>query len=154
MKSFCVVLVLLCGCIGPDLTSDPAIDLGTGEVEFEVLADGDSVPLVSGLQGGRHVWGSVRVVGIDWREIDMLFSIEDGAGELLTDTTRVVQELQQCDTSAAGCADGMGEMVGITILVDNEDAGSIANQSVVLRVEASDVAGRTASSTRGVDVTF
>ena len=154
MRTLCAALVLLVGCVGPDLDSAPNIELGTGEVAFEPLADGAAVPLVSGLQGGRHVWGSVRVVGIDWREIDMLFAIEDGNGEALTDTTRVIQELQQCDSSTAGCTVGMGEMVGITILVDNDDAGAIANRSVVIRVEASDVQGRSATTTKTVDVTF
>ncbi len=148
------MLALLAGCIGPNLDVDPSVELGTGEVGFEPLNDGSTVPLVSGLQGGRHIWGAVRVIGIDWTEIDMTFSVEDDVGAPLTETTRVIQELQQCDTSTEGCESGMGEMVGVTILVNDEDATAVLGGNVVLRVEATDMEGRSSADSVIVDVTF
>ncbi len=145
---------LIVGCTGPDLESDPAVELGTGEVAFESLQDGDALPLVSGLQGGRHIWGAVRVVGIDWREVSLVFTLEDEDGVQLTDTTTMFTELQACELDSPGCAQGMGELVGATILVTEEDAGAVVGGDVVLRVEAADAAGRTASTQRSVDVTF
>ena len=152
MKTLILLAAVLAGCVGPDLTSDPAVELGTGEVGFTYLADeGDEVPLVSGLQGGRHIWGAVRIVGIDWREIDMTFTIEDTDGVALTENTRVILELQQCDTSTQGCTEGMGEMVGITILVDNDDVPAISGHEVVLGVEANDADGRSAVDSKLVE---
>ena len=41
--------------------NEASFDLGTGDAEFESLADGDAVTMVYGPQGGWHIWGSVRV---------------------------------------------------------------------------------------------
>lgn len=44
---------------------DPAIEIGTGDVEFEPLRDGDECLIIFGPQGGYHFWASMRVQGID-----------------------------------------------------------------------------------------
>jgi hypothetical protein len=149
-----LVLVLLCGCGGPDLESDPAIELGTGEVEFVPLADGDPVPLTFGLQGGQHVWGALRVVGIDWREIALTFALEGPDGVALTPTTQMYTELQDCDVSVSGCTPGMGELVGATVIIEDDDAGAVVGGDVTLRVEGSDTSGRSASAAKRIDVTY
>jgi hypothetical protein len=43
------------GCTAQDLT----VEVGTGELEYEPLEDGDPVTLVYGPQGGWHIWFSV-----------------------------------------------------------------------------------------------
>jgi len=49
------------GCAQPE----PAFELGTGELEFEALADGDEILVIHGPQGGYHLLGSLRAVGIE-----------------------------------------------------------------------------------------
>jgi hypothetical protein len=44
---------------------EPAVQIGSGEVEFEPLVDGGEVTVVRGPQGGYHFFGSVLVAGID-----------------------------------------------------------------------------------------
>ena len=39
-----------------ELVDPPAFDVGTGEICFEPLADGQVVPHITGPQGGYHVW--------------------------------------------------------------------------------------------------
>ena len=51
-----------CGaCVAPE----PALELGTGEIEFEALADAGSIYVIHGPQGGYHLLASLRVVGIE-----------------------------------------------------------------------------------------
>lgn len=133
----------LCACTGPNLDTDPLVILGTGEVEWEALNEGDSVSLVSGLQGGQHIWGAVRVTGIDWRDVDLTFRIHDLSDNELTPPTLLNPELNPCEVDAPGCEDGMGEIVGITILV--EDPSQILGHDVVLIAEAADDGGRSDS---------
>ncbi len=135
--------LLLCACTGPNLDEDPLVILGTGEVGWEDLEDGDSVSLVSGLQGGQHIWGAVRVAGIDWLDVDLTFRVHDLSDSELTPPTLLNPELNPCETDEPGCELGMGEIVGITILV--EDPSSILGHDVILIVEASDDGGRSAS---------
>ena len=47
------------------LTLDPAIEIGTGELDFEPLDDGDELMLIRGPQGGYHFLGSLRAKGIE-----------------------------------------------------------------------------------------
>ena len=55
----------LAGCGGGDpAAGDLVVELGTGEVGFEPLADEQPVPLVAGPQGGHHVWLSLRAEGL------------------------------------------------------------------------------------------
>ena len=49
------------GCQPPE----PSFELGTGELEFEALADGDEILVIHGPQGGYHLLGSLRAVGIE-----------------------------------------------------------------------------------------
>lgn len=146
-------LVFLTGCMGPNLSVNPAVELGTGEVAFEALPnEGGDVQLAAGLQGGRHIWGAARVVGIDWREIDMTFTVQDADGVDLTEPTRVVTEMNLCEDAA--CDEGTGELVGITVLVEDDQIVNVAGRTVVLGVTAGDTGGRSATASKIVDVIF
>jgi hypothetical protein len=57
---------LLIGCPSTDGSNsdDPALDVGTGEIEFEPLSDGDTMTMHIGSQGGYHLEVSARARGI------------------------------------------------------------------------------------------
>ncbi len=42
-----------------ELASPPTFAIGTGETCYEPLEDGDTVPRLSGPQGGFHIWASI-----------------------------------------------------------------------------------------------
>jgi hypothetical protein len=70
LKVFAAVLVALSACSSSSDdtgTEDPplAVEIGTGEWEWEDLADGDEMAVIMGPQGGYHFLASVRVSGID-----------------------------------------------------------------------------------------
>ncbi len=59
----------LAGCQDPcaTLSGDPTLQLGGSDADgltFEAFADGAPRPLVSGGQGGMHVWLSARISGV------------------------------------------------------------------------------------------
>ena len=97
------VLLLLTGCPtaggpgsgdpnDPDGTGEPAVDIGTGEIEFVPLEDGDDLALVEGPQGGYHLFGALRCKGIVAGDPDslaettnptMAFGIDHGLDSLI-----------------------------------------------------------------------
>ena len=100
-----MAVLLLAGCTGPG-TGDLLVELGTGEVGFEPLADYQEVPLVAGPQGGHHVWLSFRAEGMPTDNV--LFEVD---AVPLTETEKRL---------AAGLTDGL-----VRLSVGIEDAGDL-----------------------------
>lgn len=72
MRTLCFVLLLpalgLLGCDDPNpalSATATSVEMGTGETAFEVVPDGTTLSAVFGGQGGRHVWGSMRLGGME-----------------------------------------------------------------------------------------
>ncbi|WP_437720318.1 hypothetical protein [Sorangium sp. So ce861] len=83
-----VLLALAPGCVGGDEPPARGIaELGTGEWQFEPLADGQEVELAHGAQGGWHLWTSVRTLGLE------------PEGVLLEVTTSVIGDPSSATTS-------------------------------------------------------
>jgi len=59
-----LILLALIGCSDDAVVGDARIELGTGTVEFEPLADGTSLEVVAGPQGGFHFVVHARAEGI------------------------------------------------------------------------------------------
>lgn len=87
-----LVAVLVVGCDaepqpgesdGPSSTSDPqpevepTIELGAGLTDWRPLADGDTVELVAGFQGGWHIDLGVRGKGIDPEGLSLRYEARD-----------------------------------------------------------------------------
>lgn len=61
-----IPLLVAAGCAAGEIApidTSSALEIGTGEMEFRPLADGDPLEVVLGPQGGYHVVGNARVVG-------------------------------------------------------------------------------------------
>lgn len=59
------LLVVAAGCASPPGVA--SVELGTGSWRFEEMVDGQEVELIRGVQGGWHMWVSVRArdVGVE-----------------------------------------------------------------------------------------
>ncbi|WP_434046707.1 MULTISPECIES: hypothetical protein [Sorangium] len=67
-----VLLALAPGCAGGDEPPAQGVaELGTGEWQFEPLADGQEVELAHGAQGGWHLWTSVRTLGLEPEGVEL-----------------------------------------------------------------------------------
>ena len=139
------VLALVAGCDSPNLDTDPLLILGTGEVEFIPLTDGvDDLALASGIQGGQHVWGALRVTGMDWTNLTVTWELTDEDGDRASETTTIRQAFNHCTRSDDACEQGMGEIVAVTVIVD--DPGAVRGDELSMTVDASDEEGRTATA--------
>jgi len=64
-----------------------SVEVGTGS-PFLSLADGDTLPLILGTQGGYHVYVSLRVAGVNPRG-DLAIELRGNTGELLAGPLRL-----------------------------------------------------------------
>ncbi|HEU5076022.1 MAG TPA: hypothetical protein VFU02_17635, partial [Polyangiaceae bacterium] len=79
-----LVLSLASGCSGggeqdPPLEPEPpevAVELGTGEAEFEPIEGEPTLELAAGSQGGFHVWTSFLASGFDDERLSMVLVTE------------------------------------------------------------------------------
>jgi|GEM_PF-1886017 len=139
----------MAGCPGPNLDTEPRVIPGTGEVEFVTLTSGvDDLVLTNGVQGGTHVWGAARAIGMDWRDLTVSWTLTDEEGEEVSEPTTIRQSLQPCAQAEAGCLAGMGEIVAVTVIL--ESASSVRGDELTLTVEAFDDEGREAMATSSV----
>ena len=146
MRVLLFLIVLLGGCNLPNLDVEPRVVPGTGETEFVPLTpDVDDLVMTPGVQGGIHVWGAARVTGIDWREITMTWRLLDDDGVEVIESTSIRQQLQLCTQNTEGCEPGMGEIVSVTVVLD--DPAGVRGDELTMEVFASDEAGREATAT-------
>ncbi len=86
-SSIALLAVLLASCSeSGERTSEPparpTLELGIGERAFAALAEGDSLDVVSGCQGGRHVLVSLRAWHVGDDPMRITLSLTDADGEL------------------------------------------------------------------------
>ncbi len=145
MRLLLLLLVALAGCAGPNLDVDPFLILGTGETEFVPLTGAvDDLPIAFGIQGGEHVWGAVRATGMDWTNLTIIWELLDADDDPVTGTTTIRQSLSHCTRSDGGCEGGMGEIVAVTVILD--DANAVRGDELTMVVTASDEDGREATA--------
>lgn len=144
----CLLLLLLVvqGCALPDLNASPRLIPGTGATEFIALTPNvDDLVLTSGVQGGTHIWGAARVIGIDWRDLTLSWVLTDTDGDEVTESTNLRQGLNSCTKSDPGCELGMGEIVAVTLVI--ESPSSVRGDELTLTLDAVDEEGRAATAT-------
>ena len=81
-----VMLVALVGAVGcsdgefeagpavPE--TEPHVELGTGEAEFEPIVGEPTIEMAAGFQGGFHVWTSFLASGFEEERLDMVLVTE------------------------------------------------------------------------------
>lgn len=133
------------GSVGP-----PQATIGTGAVEFQPLADGDTVYVVLGPQGGFHIWGAVRVANLDAGNADDLsdpsnpttvFHVYAGGQQVDADAAHYVQGLDPV-------GDGTFEMVGRAVILDITSDTQLDGMEIRFTVDVTAVDGTQASDER------
>lgn len=143
MRFSSCLLVSLAACAGPDLEVDPQLVVGTGETEFEPLS-ADQVtdtPIAYGVQGGQHIWVSLRAIGIDWRTGMVTLELADEAGLAATEPSTNEVRMKACPLTSDGCERGWGEIVGLTLVLT--DASAVLGFDLDLHATLTDEEGRT-----------
>lgn len=97
----------------------PVVEVGTGEREFEEMADGDGVVMVHGPQGGWHMLGSVRATHMT-EIVSVHFTItHTPSGTIVADNTYRVATVYDPDT-CVGYYPGMYGYLYVEALEDGE----------------------------------
>jgi hypothetical protein len=132
---------------------EPAVDLGTGEVAFQPLVEGGEILVVHGPQGGYHLLGSVRTVGLVAGDPDALSSPDNPTvtfrawlGDV--DLTRTGPYVQGLDPRADDPDGYTHEMVGRLCILDIADDDDLAGQTVRFEVEVAAADGVTRADAR------
>ncbi|HJL19574.1 MAG TPA: hypothetical protein RMH99_28180 [Sandaracinaceae bacterium LLY-WYZ-13_1] len=142
---------------GPSGTTDagpPEAELGTGEVEFEPLAEGDELPYILGPQGGYHFLASVRVRGVEPGNPDMLADPSNPTVEF-----RAFQGDTRVDARASSYRQGLDpapgepgtyQMVGRLLILNITSCDALTDEAIRVEVEVTDVFGVSATDERTI----
>lgn len=132
---------------------DPAIELGTGDIDFEPLADGGDIYVIHGPQGGYHLLASLRVVGIETGNPDdpadainptMTFSVEHGGADI----TLTGQYHQGLDPIVPEGGAWSHQTVGRLCILDIADDDVLDGEPIHFAVEIADTEGRVLTDAR------
>lgn len=128
-----VALLAASGCAGD--AAGPSLEIGTGESRFEALTEGQDVTMVQGVQGGFHVWMSLRATELDreqvWLDVETEIAGQPYQSEAVT---------QFADADAAG--EHACELVGWPVIL--ADPWAADGQPMPIRVSIVDEEGATA----------
>lgn len=130
---------------GDDGGAGDSVEVGTGRDQYESLADGETVEIVLGPQGGGrvngyHIWGGLKVVGFQPERARVSFTILDASTrELRASQTRVVTLEPSSDGFVAY---GLAPRI--------MDCCDVEGRSVIMRGEIEDAAGKRGSDERVV----
>lgn len=120
-------------------STDPWVEMGTGEVAFAPVADGDSMTLAMGAQGGFHFWISVHGGGVDAGRARLRVAAEPVGWDGPT------QEETQTITLAATAGDEI-ECVGVPVVLSYAECAVDRSLRLTLTLIAND--GTMASDSR------
>ena len=135
MRRFVPILLLATACAP---LPDPDIVLGTGEIEFEPVAD--EIEVIRGPQGGFHLLGSMRSAGVNPGNRERLDAPNNPTTTFRvwfgdTQLAPVSAYTQGLDESEA---EGFThEMIGRLVVLDIRDDSELAGEVVTFEVELS-----------------
>ena len=97
----------------------PQIEIGTGDREFEPLAEGDGVMMVHGPQGGWHMLGSVQITNLSEIVSVHFLIIHSESGVVVADNTYRVATIYD-EASCSGYYPGMYGYIYVEDLIEGE----------------------------------
>lgn len=113
--------------------AQPAIELGTGLSAWQELADGGSLELVAGFQGGWHVDVSVRGEGLAPDDLWLNYEARDArSGAALS----FVTQARLNEANVLRDDDGLWLRLGDRVVFDIEGPESLVGHEVCLAVTA------------------
>jgi hypothetical protein len=107
------------------------VEVGTGSASFVAIEPGGSVPIVSGPQGGSHIWISARTRGLGPSAL-----VEYGASDIETGELLTWKGLRQ--VVALGAGEDGGEVHGLTGFLENPNPAGNAGRSARIWILVTD----------------
>jgi len=103
---FAALLPVVGGCTAE--VGEGVLELGTGEWRYEPIASGEDVELIRGVQGGVHVWLSMRAVGLDPEGVTMEIVTEKVDGSFGPEESIVEIDLYEPEDTSLGMHEVLG----------------------------------------------
>lgn len=150
-----LLLPLLVGC-GTDPACEavagtaPSVTIGTGTQVFAPVADGATVELERGFQGGIHVYGALRTAGLAQDPsrrarlpIVTFRTLDDGVA---------IGGFSNVATTLQPIGDGVLEGLALQAVFDSADPTDVIGQIVTLHAEVRDFCSRRADADVSVEI--
>ncbi len=141
-----LLLTLLTAC--PVVDEEPAVEIGTGELDFESLVEGQELAIIEGPQGGFHLLSAIRTKGVEGGDPQRLDNpnnptitldvVHDGDSVIII--SPFTQGLDEAPQSEAPFTHQMTHRFAI-LGIDEDD--ELVGETVVLSVRVDDVNGVT-----------
>jgi hypothetical protein len=144
VASLLLFVPVVASCEEEDPPGELTVELGTGEVAFEPLVDGTTLPLVAGPQGGHHVWLGFRVTGMSGTRANL--TVEP----IPLTTGEPPPRAAPVRITMTELADGTHEYFGWPAQL--AEPGCLVGQQVVMRVTLEDTRGSVGSDERTIVV--
>ena len=153
LREILPLALLLAGCPSPD---EPAALIGSGEIEWESLDDGEA-QVIQGPQGGFHLLASVRVTGIETGDPGDLLNANNPTAQfdvvLGGDSMLLTGDFTQgLERTPAGTDGWTHEVVGRFAILDIEDDDELHGETVTFSVSVEDVNGVTVTDSIELDL--
>jgi len=131
----------------PCAQGEPLLEVGTGELSFETLSDGDDIQVIHGTQDGHHILGSLRSQNTTEIAAVRFQIIPVSDGIPVSDQTYRLQMLP--DPSGEPCS---WVMIGLYAYLGRIDPGAapFLDNPVVLQMDLVDDNDRTISASHEV----
>ncbi len=115
-------------------TAAPTFIVGSGKDAYTATADGGTVEIIHGPQGGYHLWGAFRVTGVAPGPVSVTYVVSRDTlpATPLSSTTYEVDPFARA---------GGREWAGLIGYVPNDQLEATAHQPVVLSMTLTDAAG-------------
>jgi len=139
--------------VDPVCDETPAIYIGTGEEAFEPLSEGDEVPIISGPQGGWHIWQSIETYNLGVIADTHLSITLASTGETVSDGRYLVGLLEDEEMECRNYYFGLFGFLDIDDLAYKDcdtPPELLGYREVCLNVEVTDEHGVEASDSRCV----
>lgn len=129
----------------------PTLTVGTGELAWQDVAEGDHLGWTFGPQGGMHVYGSLRATNLVQGATDSLSDPDNPLVDfVLLDGDVEIAGFSQVPHHFTEAVDGTLSAIGDRLVLYEEDATYLDGLSVVMRATVVDRCGSEVTDERAV----
>lgn len=129
---------------------EPSVEIGTGYAAFTPIADGDTLEMERGSQGGQHIWTAFRMRHMDPRSAVLRIDLQRADDD---QSVTLVDGIVQLRLTFVPM-DGFSELAGVQLILKHPDDTRLLDTDLRLSVRVTDRAGLEAADERIIRVAW